>query len=403
MPDGCLRSRARERLPRSAADEGLGRETHGVTGHRFDLDDVGPQVGQDHRPERPGQVLAEIDDPDAAEGEGRGGGARRRCPRAPGTGGRAGPAPRRRVGQRPQDGLGVLSGKRLGPGHRTRRTEEMDGDAHLPGGAPLGVLHGGHRPVGQRLDMAQHVRRRHDGFGRVVVAPQFLHQVVTVPRPHPLPAPDVEGGPFGRGHAHQGEDVGGVVEADDLVERLERLQARHDRDVDPTAGGALEEHHLVDAGRVGLGHELVVAGRRVLDVLVELGGVEQRPLEQRRLHVLAAAGALAGGQGGQGAGTDQEGGAHGGHGHVQEDRPRAPTGLRPHLTAHRLHQGVVGRAGGQGMTRWVGRARDQDEPFVEGAQVLVAEAETAGHVGPEALDHHVGARRQPAELRPPVR
>ena len=44
-----------------------GGHAHAVAGHGLDLDDVGPEVADDHRPERPGEVLAEVDQPDAFE------------------------------------------------------------------------------------------------------------------------------------------------------------------------------------------------------------------------------------------------------------------------------------------------------------------------------------------------
>ena len=42
-------------------------EAHPVAGDGLDLDDVGAEVAEHHRPERPGEVLAEVDDDDALE------------------------------------------------------------------------------------------------------------------------------------------------------------------------------------------------------------------------------------------------------------------------------------------------------------------------------------------------
>ena len=54
-------------LPRWQPKNGLPGEPHAVAGHRLDLDDLGADVAQDHRPERPGQVLAEVDHAHAFE------------------------------------------------------------------------------------------------------------------------------------------------------------------------------------------------------------------------------------------------------------------------------------------------------------------------------------------------
>ena len=45
-----------------AAEERLACEPHAVTGRGLDLDHVGPDVAEDHRTERPGEVLTEVDD-----------------------------------------------------------------------------------------------------------------------------------------------------------------------------------------------------------------------------------------------------------------------------------------------------------------------------------------------------
>ena len=44
-----------------AAEERLARHAHAVTGDGLDLDHVGAEVADHHRPERPGEVLTEVD------------------------------------------------------------------------------------------------------------------------------------------------------------------------------------------------------------------------------------------------------------------------------------------------------------------------------------------------------
>ena len=58
---------AMSRLPRWHPKYGVRGHAHAVAGDRFDLDDVGTEVADDHRPERPGEVLTEVDEPDAFE------------------------------------------------------------------------------------------------------------------------------------------------------------------------------------------------------------------------------------------------------------------------------------------------------------------------------------------------
>jgi hypothetical protein len=50
-----------------AAEERLVDHAHAVAGDRLDLDHVGAEVADDHRPERAGEVLAEVDEDDALE------------------------------------------------------------------------------------------------------------------------------------------------------------------------------------------------------------------------------------------------------------------------------------------------------------------------------------------------
>ena len=50
-----------------AAEERLAREPHAVAGDRLDLDDLRAEVADDHRAERAGEVLAEVDEADAFE------------------------------------------------------------------------------------------------------------------------------------------------------------------------------------------------------------------------------------------------------------------------------------------------------------------------------------------------
>ena len=50
-----------------AAEEGHAGHPHAVAADRFHFDDLGPQIRQKHRAVRPGQVLAQVEDDDAAQ------------------------------------------------------------------------------------------------------------------------------------------------------------------------------------------------------------------------------------------------------------------------------------------------------------------------------------------------
>src|SRR5947209_3752311 len=84
------------------------------------------------------------------------------------------------------------------------------------------------------------------------------------------------------------------LRAADLAHALLRRQAAHDAHVHELAIRALEDHPLVHTGRVALAHQLVEGGVRLLDVLPDLGRVEERPLQQARRHLLTPARPLPG-------------------------------------------------------------------------------------------------------------
>ncbi len=52
-----------------AAEERLGRHAHAVAGDGLDLDDLRAEVAEDHRSERAREVLPEVDEADAFQGE----------------------------------------------------------------------------------------------------------------------------------------------------------------------------------------------------------------------------------------------------------------------------------------------------------------------------------------------
>ena len=235
-----------------APEERGGRHAHAVAGDRLDLDDVGPQVADDHRPERTGEVLAEVDQPDAFE-------------RVHQTPPRRSPRRRRvteastaalRVPERTPDLVVVLADAGLRTGDRARRPQEVDRHADLRRRAEVGVDDGRHHVVRDQLRVRELLLGRDDRLDRVVVRDQLGDHFVALA---------VSGTPRATGRracsrppsagARRTHRVGERLDAHDVVERLERRETAHHRDVHELVVRALEDHRLVDAGRVRLRHQ----------------------------------------------------------------------------------------------------------------------------------------------------
>ena len=215
-------------------------------------------------------------------------------------------------------------------------------------------------------------------------------------------APARDGEPLAllRRHREERHRIGRVVQAEQLVLARGGGEAAHHRCVDPLVILDLEEHLLVDAGWVALAHEVVERGGRLLDVLPDLGRVQQRALEQGGGDVLAAARALAGDERGEDPARDQEARAHARHRHGQEDRAHPPTGLLPLLAAARLDQRVVPGPIGEAVALGVAGARAVHEARVARVHRVVPDAEPVGDARTERLHEHVGVVDQAAERLP---
>ncbi len=67
-PLGALDVDGEIELAALAPDEGHPSHAHAVTADGLHLDDLGPQVSEDHRTERAREILAEVEDHDTAQG-----------------------------------------------------------------------------------------------------------------------------------------------------------------------------------------------------------------------------------------------------------------------------------------------------------------------------------------------
>ena len=244
------------RLPRWQPKNGLRRQAHAVAGDRLDLDDLGAEVADDHRAERTREVLPEVDQPHAFECE-------RHSPSSFRISSLCWPG----VGCGPWIAVGV---------------------PNMCSGVPIcvvspttGIDDGLHHVVRDQLRVRELLVGRDDRLDRVVVLLERGDDVVALPLLELLAALGVELLAFVGRQRHERERVGRVVEAEDRVLALRRREPAHDRRVHPTVG-ALEDHRLVDAGRVRLAHQLVQLRVRLLDVLPDLRRVEHRAREQRR-------------------------------------------------------------------------------------------------------------------------
>ena len=127
--------------------------------------------------------------------------------------------------------------------------------------------------------------------------------------------------------------------------------------------------------------------------------VHQRDLgmQQRAVHPLALARALALQQGQQDADRRVDAGAAVGHGQARAQRPAAGMAGDRHQPAHALDDLV--KAGPARIRAGLAEAGDagQDDARVDGAQVLISQAQSRLDVRAPVLDHHVGGGDQAAQ------
>src|SRR5947208_2731264 len=295
--------------------------------------------------------------------------------------------------------LVVLADAWLRAADLARGPEEIDRDADLDQRAEVGIVDRHHHAVRVELRMrpGERLLHRDDRLDRDVVRQELVDELLALPALERVAAPGV--------HQHlllqrqqPLELLGGRrLDAEDLVHALLRRQAAHHAHVHELAISALEDHPLVHAGRVALAHQLVEGGVRLLDVLPDLGRVQERALQQARRHLLTPARPLPGDERGEDPRRHEEDRPHARHRHVQEDRPRPPPRLLPLLARRRLHERVVAGAVREAVPGRVRRHRAVHEAGELGVQRVVADAETVHHAGPEALDDHVGGGGELAE------
>src|SRR2546430_952099 len=288
--------------------------------------------------------------------------------------------------------LVVLADAGLRAPDLARGAEEIDRDADLDERAEVGVVDRHHHAVGVELRMraGERLLHRDDGLDGDVVGQELVDELVALPTLERVAAPVV--------HQHlllqrqQALKLLGRrrLDAENLVHALLRRQAAHHAHVHELAIRTLEDHPLVHTGRVALAHQLVEGGVGLLDVLPDLGRVEERALQQARRHLLTPARALPGDERGEDPRRHEEDRPHARHRHVQEDRPRPPPRLLPLLARRRLHERVVAGAVREAVPGRVRRHRAVHEAGELGVQRVVADAEAVHHAGAEALDEHVG-------------
>ncbi len=342
---------------------------------RVELDHVGAEVGEEHAAERSGDRGAEVEDPDPLER------VRERS-----TGGRG--RRNRRVALAPPVREQLVAVRVDVGGRRGDRVDvvpESVGVPELGDRAEAGHVDGDHRPVVQRLRMTQSGVDRFDGLHR------------DVGRAH-----DVD--PLGRrALAEHGARRGEVAlprltvaarhrEDVDLVgvaaEVHERGACRGDHRVEPLAVGTLEAR---GRDEVAVAPQDVERIGGVLGALPDLGGPQQRTLEERRLDALPRAGALAREQRGVDARGREQRGAVARQREAQEHRAVDAAGLLPHQPRTGLHEGVPSRAIRRAAGAAVPGDGAVDEARVAGEQRVAPDAEALRHAGREALEHHVGA------------
>ena len=272
----------------------------------------------------------------------------------------------------------------------------MHGHADLGGGAEVGVVDGDDHLVALQLLVNELLFGLDDRFDRVVVGRELAHEVVALPLLDRVTLTV----------RHQRVDLDrdqalelfrwDGLEAEDLVDRLLWREATHHAEVH-VAVGALEDHRLVNAGRIRLRHQAVVRGVAVFGHLPDLRGVQPHALEQARLHVLPASRLLARVQRGKDSRRDEPDHPAARHGHGQEDRPGTPARLIPLLSARCGHEGVVTGTVLIAVTDRVRGNGAGDEARVRGPQGVGPDPEAIHHAGGEAVDDDVGGGREREE------
>jgi hypothetical protein len=168
----------------------------------------------------------------------------------------------------------------------------------------------------------------------------------------------------------------------------ERGACGRDHRVEPLAVGTLEAR---GRDEVAVAPQDVERIGGVLGALPDLGGPQQRALQERRLDALPRARAFASEQRGVDARGREQRGAVTGQREAQEHRAVDATGLLPHQARTGLHQGVPSRAIRRAARAAVRGDGAVDEARVAGEQRVTPDAEALRHAGREALEHHVGA------------
>src|SRR2546430_6188506 len=197
--------------------------------------------------------------------------------------------------------LVVLADAGLRAAALARGPEEVDRHADLDERTEVGVVDRHHHAVRVELRMrpGERLLHRDDGLDGDVVGQELVDELLALPTLERVPAPGV--------HQHlllqrqQARELLGRrrLDAEDLVHALLRRQAAHHAHVHELAVRAFEDHSLVHAGRIALPHQLVEGGVRLLDVLPDLGRVQEPALQPARPPLLAAARPFPGDERGQ--------------------------------------------------------------------------------------------------------
>src|SRR2546421_4478965 len=284
--------------------------------------------------------------------------------------------------------VGVVAERWRGARVARRRLREEQRRSRQRQAADLRMIVLARQPVMPRQRMAAKFVDRVHGAGRDIVRAEHRQPGVARPRAEArlqnrqqhLAVVEPQ---------HPGGEAGIVRE----VLELERL-AQLDPERLVAAG---EEEPFAVAGLVEPIGRVVSEDRLFPRIVDEISGLQGRHrVQQRRLHLLADAAALA----------DEEGREHRLRGErrrvVIDERDadilrRTAEALERHDASHALQHRVEPRAVDERPGGAEGRSRAVDEAWVEGAQPRFADAQPVGHARAHVLHDHVGVTREPLD------
>ena len=321
-----------------------------IARHRFELDHVGAEVGEQTRRVRPGVERTEVEDLDAVEERTPIGGPRLelRC------------ETRRGTGELPEDRIGVPADGGCATGHATGGRREFGGRCHLFDRPENGIVDRDHHLVVAGLGSVVRLARLEVLDRAHVGGTQELHPGVARSRCEDAVGLVFQDGDL-LGRERQPHVEPALAGRDAIVE-----PERHHQAAERADRAGVDAEVAVVATEEGPGHQPVGSrsGRTAGGVRFapQHRQVRERAVEQRRLHVTSPTVVVPAVQRGQDADQREVRGADRREREAFEDRPFAETGLFGHHAEQRVDERFVSGYVAQWTVGAEARDRAVDQP-----------------------------------------